>query len=306
MRMRMGGIVLLVLVLMIATSSVGNAQSSADTGWSLSGTFNLTHTQSAYSTNWDGDEQGQISWKSQLNVIAEKQLSDLFHNRNTLDLEYGQTQTQDREIEAWTRPTKNADKIEFETVLRFTLHGFVDPYVSGRFLSQFTDKRSGEIEWVNPITLTESAGIAKTLLKNEDKKQEWLARLGLGIQQHIDRKVPFVDGNGNLDYESKTTTYAGIELVSELISQVINENLSVNSKLIIFQAFYNSEKDDLEGLENEDYWQSPDIDWETVFTANITKVIMVNLTTRLLYDKEIDKGGRFKETLAVGVTYTLF
>jgi hypothetical protein len=303
MRMQKG--VVLAFAMLIATSMAFSveAQPSADTGWDLSATFNLTHTQSAYSTNWDGDEQGQLTWNSQFKMVAQKQLNDLFHNRNSLDLEYGQAQTQDRTSESWTQPTKNADKIDFETVLRFTLDGWADPYISGRFLSQFTDSRAEDIEWINPVTLTESFGAAKTLLTNEDKEQEWLMRVGLAVQQHIDRNVY---NPVSLDYETETATYAGVEVVSEFLSQVINENLRVDSKIIIFQAFYNSEKDDLKGLENEDYWQSPDVDWETVFTANITKVLMVNLTTRLLYDKEIDTAGRFKETIAAGITYVLF
>ncbi len=302
MHLRTRMILLVGLFVVVMIGLPDQAISANDYGWDLSGVFNLTHTQSAYSDNWDGDEQGQLTWNSQLNMIAQKQLSDLMHSRNVLELEYGQSQTQDRDLETWSQPAKNADKIDFESVLRFTLDGWVDPYVSGRFLSQFTDNVTGDIEYVNPITLTESAGIAKTLLKNEDLEQEWLARLGLGLQQHMDRSVLNAT---TMEFESKTVTYAGIELVTELLSQVINENLRVNSKLIVFQALYNSEKDDLTG-DTKDYWQSPDVDWETVFTANITKVLMVNLTTRLLYDKEVNTAGRFRETLAAGITYMLF
>ncbi len=312
MHNRVGVVLTISLLLVSVTGGSSIAQESADTGWKLSGTFNLTHTQSGYSDNWDGDEQGQLTWNSQINIIAERQLTDIMNSRNTLDLEYGQTETQNRNedgTKTWSRPAKNSDKIDFETVLRFTLDGWIDPYISGRFLSQLTDDRNGDLEWVNPITLTESAGIAKTLLKNEEIDQEWLARLGFATQQHLDRLTPVVtvDGLGNevTEYESSTTTYAGVELVSEFLSQVINENLRVNSKLIVFQALYNSEKDDLEGP-TKNYWQSPDVDWETVFTANITKLLMVNLTARLLYDKEIDTAGRFKETISAGITYVLF
>ena len=134
------------------------------TGWNLSAVFNLTHNQSAYSVNWDGDENGQLSWLSQLAFVAEKDLSSLLQSRSTLDLQYGQTQTQDRDMDNWTQPFKNADRIDLESVLRFTLHGWADPYVSGRFQSQVTDRRTGEIDWINPMTFTESAGLAKTLL----------------------------------------------------------------------------------------------------------------------------------------------
>ena len=53
----------------------------------------------------------------------------------------------------------------------------------------------------------------------------------------------------------------------------------------------------------EDYWRAPDINWETVFTASITKYLMVNLYTQLLYDKQIDRAGRFKQTLGLGLSW---
>ncbi|MBT7617797.1 MAG: hypothetical protein HN590_10995, partial [Calditrichaeota bacterium] len=60
---------------------------------------------------------------------------------------------------------------------------------------------------------------------------------------------------------------------------------------------------DLEGLPNEEYWKAVDINWENIFTANITKYLMVNLYLQLLYDKEVDLGGRLKQTLSLGLTY---
>ena len=38
---------------------------------------------------------------------------------------------------------------------------------------------------------------------------------------------------------------------------------------------------------------------------DVTKYLMVNLYTKFLYDKEVDLGGRFKQTLSLGVTYKL-
>ncbi|HSG28427.1 MAG TPA: hypothetical protein VLA34_08095, partial [Candidatus Krumholzibacterium sp.] len=71
----------------------------------------------------------------------------------------------------------------------------------------------------------------------------------------------------------------------------------------VYQALIYSKKDDLAGTEMEDYWKAPDVNWENIFTANITKYLMVNLYIQLLYDKEVDLGGRFKQTMALGLTY---
>jgi hypothetical protein len=49
-----------------------------------------------------------------------------------------------------------------------------------------------------------------------------------------------------------------------------------------------------------------DVNWENMLSASITKYLTVNPYAQFLYDKEIDLKGRFKETLALGLTYRLF
>jgi len=56
----------------------------------------------------------------------------------------------------------------------------------------------------------------------------------------------------------------------------------------------------------EDGWKTADIAWENTFSAAISTYIQVSLYTELQYDKEIPKAGRFKETLALDLTYKVF
>jgi len=83
------------------------------------------------------------------------------------------------------------------------------------------------------------------------------------------------------------------------------ERITFTSKLSLFQALFYSEADKLKGQVNEDYWKSLDVNWENTFTASISKFLMVNLYVQLLYDREIARGGRFKQTLSLGLTYKL-
>ena len=55
-----------------------------ETGWvkTLDLTFNVT--QSSYSDNWAGGEQGNMTWIAQANGIFEKQFSERFNNKNTI------------------------------------------------------------------------------------------------------------------------------------------------------------------------------------------------------------------------------
>jgi hypothetical protein len=70
------------------------------------------------------------------------------------------------------------------------------------------------------------------------------------------------------------------------------------SKLRVFKALFNSKS-------YEDYWKAVDVAWENTFSASLTKYVQVQLFTELLYDKEIDLRGRFREVLGLGLSYKL-
>ena len=55
-----------------------------------------------------------------------------------------------------------------------------------------------------------------------------------------------------------------------------------------------------------DDWKAIDVNWENRVSAAVAKYVTVSLYLQLLYDKETDTRGRFKETLALGLTYKLF
>ncbi|MCK5832406.1 DUF3078 domain-containing protein [bacterium] len=269
--------------------------------WELALDANAMFALNNYSENWAGGDVGGINWTANINGLAEKQLTQLVNTKNTLKLSFGQTHVQSATTGEWQAPTKATDLIDFETVFRFTLGTLVDPYASGRLESQFYDSRVvTNKRYFNPMRLSESAGIARLLMKAE--KREWTARLGMGIRQSIDRDVliTVVDPFHN---ETQTTNDGGVEFVTELRTPLAQERIAYNTRFLIFTALFNSESEDLEGLPNGDYWKAPDINWEHAFTANITEYLMVNLYFQLLYDKEIDLKGRHKETLSLGLTY---
>jgi hypothetical protein len=269
--------------------------------WALTIGSTITLNQSAYSDNWAGKERGNLTWTFMSNSTAKKSLSPLVTNNNTLKLYFGQTTTQDKETNNWSSPEKSTDLIDFESVFRFTLGKFVDPFASARVETFFTDLRdSKKTLYVNPVTFTESFGIARVFMKQEHS--EWTARLGFGLREHIDRNI--IDPV-SLNRDTKTSTDGGLEFVNDFKSPLAGNRLTVSSKLIVFQALANSKADDLKGLPGENFWKSPDVNWENIFTANITKYVIVNLYTQLLYDKEVSRGGRFKQTLGLGLAYNI-
>jgi len=287
-------IVLLAAAAVILTSGLLRADP-----WTKSIDANLTMTQNAYSDNWSGGEVGSISWVFNSNSLFERQLNAKMLTRNTLKLFFGQTHSQNEETKEWARPFKSTDRIDFESVFRFTLGKVVDPFASVRIETQFLDQRDRANErYVNPVLFTESFGVAKVLAKSG--KTEWTARLGGAFRELLDRDVYNAAGT---DRFSRTTTDGGVLFVSDFASPVADTTMIVTSRLSIYEAFYYSEADKLRGLESMDDWKDPDVDWETIFTASISKYLMVNLNVRFLYDKEVAKAGRLKESLALGLTY---
>jgi len=293
---KVAAVALGVLALLAAGSALADP-------WKTELDANLMLTQTSYSNNWAGGEAGSLAWAVNSSFLAQKQLNPKMLSKNTVKLAFGQLHNQDKDTRDWDKPTKSTDLIDLESVLTFTLGGYVDPFVSGRIESQFYDNRDAELKrYFNPTVFTEALGIAKTLLTEEKDGGAWSLRLGGGFRQFLDRDA--LDAI-TLERANLTSTDGGIEFVSDLKYPLSKDKLELASKLNVFKAFFYSESDKLEGLPNEDYWKTPDVRWDNTLTANVTKYVMVSLYLQFLYDKEVDLGGRLKQTLAMGLTYKL-
>ena len=276
--------------------------SSLGDEWEKTLDLNLTLTQNSYSDSWAGGEAGSVNWMANSNFKAAKQLCSNFNWSNTLKLAFGQTLQQDQDTKNWRKPFKSTDLIDGETLGRFTLNAVVDPYLAFRAITQFMDASVPEVKrYLNPLTLTESAGISRLFYKSE--QTEFLSRLGFGLRQVIKKEI--VD---TLDQKTETqsTNDGGFESVTDFKTSLNEGKITYSTKLTLFKAIFYSESDELKGKPEEDYWEAVDVNWENIFTASITKYLTVNLYVQFLYDKEIDLRGRLKETLALGFTYKIF
>ncbi|RKX23190.1 MAG: hypothetical protein DRP51_01120, partial [Candidatus Zixiibacteriota bacterium] len=258
--------------------------------WEKSFDLDLTATQSSYSDSWTGGEAGSFTWVGNANGIFSRQVADWLMWKNSVKLSFGQTLTQDKENETWSKPVKSSDKIDLESIGLFTTKGFVEPFMALRFESQFLDASDqAHKKYFDPVLMTFSAGIAKQLLKKE--KDDILTRLGLALKLKSDKAYDDI----NMKDTTTTATDGGIESNTD-IKLVLNERLGYIGKLTLYKALFFSQKDDFIGQPDEDYWKSIDVNWENKFTASISKYVVVSLYTQLLYDKQTSKKGRFKET----------
>jgi hypothetical protein len=290
-----------VMLLVLVTGLLLARSSSADQAWQKSMDLGLTLTQNSYSDNWTGGEAGNVTWVANANSIFEKQLSRKLNSRNTIALAFGQTHSQNHETKKWARPEKTTDLIDMESLARFTLKLWVDPYLAFRFESQFLDASVPRIpRYVNPKKLTESAGISRQFYKTE--KDEILSRLGFALRQIVTQDI--VDTTLEKT-ETNSTNDGGVESVTD-VKLTMSKKISYISKLSLYKAFFYSKSDELKGTPRENYWKQPDVNWENTLSLSVSKYVTVALYAQLLYDREISAKGRFKETLAIGLTYKLF
>jgi hypothetical protein len=291
-------IVVTSLFLMSASTASLSAQDNGE--WKKSLIIDFTTTQTSYSNSWVGGEAGSVNWVANLNGLAEKQMTEWMDFKATLKLSFGQTVTQNAEDKRWSRPQKSTDLIDWENVGRFTAGWFVDPYLAFRLQSQFLDASVKEKRrYFNPLKLTESAGLAR---KFYEKDNDFITtRFGLGIRQTI--KTVIID-SVRLTTGDSTLVDGGLESVTD-VKITINEKLAYTGKLTLYKALYYSEKNQVQGTPFENDWKAIDVNWENIISASLSKIITVNFYTQLLYDKEVSRRGRFKETLSIGFVFKM-
>lgn len=291
---------MLVFAVFLLFSCVFHGFSEAD-AWKRHLDLNLTLTQNSYSDNWTGGEAGNISWVANSNSGFERRLSEKLTSKTTIKLAFGQTHTQDKETKKWAKPDKSTDLIDIESLARFTLQAWVDPYLAVRFESQFLDNSYPDLKrYINPKKITESGGVSRQFYKTE--KNEVLSRLGLALRQIITEDIADTAARTT---EITSTNDGGIESVTD-VQLTLADKISYTSKLSLYRALFYSKSDELKGTPQENYWKAIDLNWENTISVSVAKYATVSLYTQLLYDKEIDKKGRFKETLSLGLTYKMF
>jgi Protein of unknown function (DUF3078) len=313
--------------------------------WKFGGVLGVNVAQSSFSDNWRGGDKGSLAWVAFTDMSAERQFSLRFNLTNKLQAAFGQTAQQssdpaDPRRKRWDRPQKSTDLLALESVGRFTLGGAVDPFIAFRGETQFVDESSpiGKIPF-NPIILKEMVGVARLLEKTETS--EAITRVGFALRQTIAKsftdpvtkdKERFMANDGGLDWQTYVTR------------PILNKRVLYKGSLDVYKPLFYSKSDNLKEFDVRadsaaaaigtthgpvsDYWKTVEVNFLNTFSAQITKVLSVNLLIQWVYDKydaaantdpdqpfdvlqaEIDKNvrksGQFKETLGLGLSYRLF
>ncbi len=308
--------------------------------WTYAWVAGLNLSQSAFSENWQGGDQGSLVWVLTSDAKAERQFTTRYNLSNHLQLAYGQSAQQKRDPadpsrQVWGHPQKSNDLILFESVSRFTLGGWVDPYAALRLDSQFRDESNptGVIPF-SPAKLTESAGIARVLQKTAER--ELITRLGFGVVEIFARQFDPATG----ERVRISTNDGGLEWQTNATQPLLGKQVLYKGQLRAFWPLYFSRSRALEQFDRDarafapgreavaDFWKTPSVDFQNLFTAQITKLLSVNLAVQWVYlefdpatdvdnskpiadrilavDHGVRKAGQLREVLSVGLTYRLF
>jgi hypothetical protein len=298
---------ILLLVLSVLAPAAARSQGQpADTTWTgetwrIISEVDLLLSQSAYSNNWAGSEFGSLNWQLNSNTVAEKRVFSKVFNKNTLKMSIGYTYAQDRVTNAWGSGDKTNDLIDLESTFRYMLGTVFEPIFAFRAITQFVDQTDPEKDRpLNPLDFTESIGLAHTVVKHEDR--EWQYRVGVAARQFIDRdRLDPV----TLKRETFTQYDGGFEFVNDLRWPFADKKVVLVSKLTVFQGVMSTAKNDLKGTPQADDWMYPDVNFENTLTSHITKYLTVMLYVQSLYDRQVDRGLRFKQILSLGLHFKL-
>ena len=306
--------------------------------WKLEAMLGLNLAQSSFTSNWAGGDQGNINWVLRLDANAKRQFSEKFNWANVLLIEYGQTSRQEEspsnpDENVWSKPEKTTDQILAESTARYTGHWFADPYAALRLDSFILDQNHPSKDlFFNPLQLKESAGLARALQRTEGK--DLLARLGFGLRQTFSRSFP---DPALEETTSHTTNDGGVEFQLDADYLWGGEKLRYVGKLLVFFPLFFSDSDAVDAFDEQalafdptresvkDFWKDPDVDWQNTLSLKIKDWLSANLYAQLVYNKYdrsilieptdpiqdqivavdsgIRKGGQFKQTLALGLSY---
>ena len=253
--------------------------------WKHSLVSGLNLTQVAL-TDWAQGGENALAWTLVIDGKSTRE-ADVVEWSNTYKFAFGQTRLGSQGIR------KTEDKIDFESILIYKLGTLINPYGAATVKSQFApgfmyDNAGNETQvsqFFDPGYLTQSFGVGYQPM-NEIK-----TRFGVALREIItSNHTQYSDDATTTDIE-KTRVEGGLEWVTDITWQ-LDENLLLISKLEFFSP-----------LKTFD---------ETVFradnsiTAKVNKYITANLNLQILNDKKVSPRTQFKETIALGLSYTIF
>ncbi len=276
--------------LIVAFSFVGLAQQSSppppEFGWKHGLVSSLTLSQIAF-TDWAQGGENALAYTF---TVDGKSNSDReFSNWTTLyKFAFGQTRLGNQGLR------KTDDIIDFSTVFTYKLGSYVNPYLSASLKTQFApgytyprqDSSVQQSAFFDPAFLIQTIGAGYQPIK------EIKTRLGVGIREVITNTYnQYTDDPATTNEVEKTTVNGGIESVTDVDWQ-IDENIKFTTTLEFFAP-----------IKHFDEFVIRD---NSTLTTKVSKYIIAVFSVQLINESRVSPRTQVKETIAMGLSYTIF
>jgi hypothetical protein len=272
------------LMLLVTTANAQDAAKKDSVAhWNNTMTAGLNLTQVSL-TNWTKGGENSLAWTL---IVGGKFLytSESYTWTNTIKASYGQTKLGGRDFE------KTEDELFGESIYAYNVGWPVNPYAGLTVKTQFqpgyavtNGVRTKTSDFWDPGYLMQSAGF--TYAPNEN----FSTRLGVALKETFSSKYGFAGKND--DGTLKTSNLrTGIESGTSAKYSLM-QNILYTSQLNLFSAF-----------DKLDVW---DVRWDNTITAKVNSYIQTTLNVLVVHEVAQSRRTQVKESIAVGLTYTLF
>ena len=294
---------LVAFLLLSAPSAWGQKGEPPEGAWTVDATSKFSFSQAAYS-NWREGGLNTVSLAAGLDAKARRH-SEMWKQKHEVRLGYGIVSQDTLDFR------KANDAVRLSSQLRYRGKGFfsqLNPTLATNLRTQFapgrnydkvpkplsrrtTDTLETPVKvsgFFSPAVVTQSIGLTY------DADSWFTQRVGVGLKQTvvlIERLRPLYYGEQSKQQDQPLRFEAGVESHTELNREVF-KNVRLKSALDLFYAYNQLET-------------PPDALWENTILLGVNEWLSVNLEGVMLYNMDVDDRPQFKETLSVGISYSL-
>jgi len=253
--------------------------------WAHNVVAGLTLTQVAFK-DWKQGGENALSYTVSLDGKSQR-TGESTNWINSYKLAFGQTRLGVQGLQ------KTDDKIDLESVLSYNVGTYINPYAAATLKSQFakgykyepaTGVKTAVSQFFDPAYLTQSVGFGY------QPAPEIKTRLGAGLREVITSVYTRYADNPATTKVEKTSVNGGFESVTNA-EWKLDENLLFTAKLELFAAF-NKLDEVIVRSDNS-------------ITAKVNKYVSVIVNVQFINDPKVTAHTQVKETLGLGLTYTV-
>lgn len=277
------------LVVAVGRLAAQDDKSKLVDGWNNTLVAGLNVTQVSLH-NWTQGGENTLAWTFlTMGRFIYKQPEHTW--ANNLKIMYGQTKLGDKDFE------KADDELYWESMFSMNIGWPVDPYVANQLRTQMApgyklvkNEQSGLDERVQTSGFFDPGYLIQSVGFKYGVEDMFFTRLGVAFKETFSSDYGFADDKDTPDEIETFKFQTGIESATGLKLTVM-ENVLLTSELNLFSAF-----------DKLDTW---DVRWDNTLTAKVNSYINVSLNVLVVHETAQTRRTQVKETLALGLRYSI-